>query len=373
MIWRYAKHVAAGTLLLAAILGGLGLLVTQSSGSRLLSVQSESMAPALVKGDLITVTRVPDDQLAVGDVITFVNPHNAKQTITHRIVQLPSAATGGKLVTRGDANAVADTPISPEAVVGKVDHQLPLAGYMVDFVRKPLGLILIIYIPALVIIVQEFRRLMRHYKKLQPYRLPGREMRQRKLTNKQRLVAGTKMMLFGVVMVAAVVVPVRAALMSQATLSDNRITAVPRVAEHILLRRVVFECSLDNTALVNKLPEIIMHNPTDEDIPTGGWYIESSAGRIVTFPPSTFFDAHDDFDIEPDLQEGVNYTGDFLALFDSSNNLVDAISWGTDTTYLNPSLPGTQDGTVFRRFGLIFDTDTAVDWAVSISPCTNEE
>jgi signal peptidase len=374
MVWRYIKHVATGMLVLAVLAGGLALLVTQLSGAKLLSVQSESMTPALKKGDLITVTRVPGSQLAVGDVITFVNPHNNKQTITHRIVQLPSAATGGNIITRGDANPVADTPISPKAVVGKVDARVPLAGYLVDFVRKPLGLLLLIYIPALVIMAQEFRRLVRHYKKLQPYRVPGREARVQQPTNKERLAAGTKLAAFVVVMVLSVVVPVKAALQSEATLSDNSITTVPQSpAAHIMLRRVEFECSFDNTELVNKLPGIIMHNPTGEDINTSGWYIESSAGRIVTFPSVTFFDAHDDFDIEPDLQAGVNYAGDFLALFDANGNLVDAISWGTDTTYLNPALPGTKTGTVFRRVGLIFDTNTAVDWAVSVSSCTNED
>jgi signal peptidase I len=370
MIWRYAKPVLVGIVLLGTVAASIGLLIAQSNDSRLLSVQSQSMAPALQKGDLITVTRVSVGQLAEGDVVTFVNPQNRQQTITHRIVQLPSEANNQRLVTKGDANANADTPIAPSSIVGKVNQRLPLAGHAVDFVRKPLGLILIIYIPALMVLAHELRLLIRHYKLLQPYHLHGRQERKPKITGKQRFAAGAKLSVFLVVIALAVAIPVKAALLSEAVLVGNTISTIPGTApDNILLRRVEFECTLDNTEQVNKLPGIIMHNPTDRDKNTGNWYIESSEGRLVTFRPQTVFDSHDDYDIQPDLLAGVHYEGDFLALFDSTGTLVDAISWGTDTTYMNPTLPGTQDRTVFRRIDLVFDTDTAVDWSVSVAEC----
>ena len=359
--------------LLAGVALGLGLVLTQLHGSKLLSVQSGSMVPAFHKGDLVIVNPVPAGKLATGDVITFVSPHNNKQTITHRIIRLPSEATGGWLMTQGDANPAADTPISPQAVVGKVGHRVPFVGLAMDFVRKPVGLALAIYIPALVIIGQELRRLARHYKKMQPYRVPGRVPPVRALTGRQRLVFTAKATVFCIGVGALFAIPARAALLSTATLTANSINALGRPAEHILLRRVTFECSLDNTVQVNKLPEIIMYNPGSQDVNTGGWYLQSREGRLVTFRPGTMFDARDDYDIEPDLQAGVHYDGDFLALFDSSGHLVDAISWGEDTTYLNPALSGVQDGSQFRRFGLVFDTDTAVDWTVSVSPCTADD
>lgn len=370
MIWRYAKPVLVGIVLVGTIAAGFGLLVAQSNNSRLLSVQSESMTPALQKGDLITVTRVSVSQLTEGDVVTFVNPQNRKQTITHRIAQLPSEANNQRLVTKGDANATADAPIAPSSVLGKVNRRVPLAGHAVDFVRKPLGLILIIYIPALMVLAHELRLLIRHYKMMQPYRLHGRPEYEQKITGKQRFAAGAKLSIFFMVIALAIAIPVKAALFSEAILVGNTITTVPRTqADNILLRRVEFGCTLDNTDQVNKLPEIVMHNPTDQDKNTGNWYIESSEGRLVTFRPQTIFDSHDDYDIQPDLLAGVRYEGDFLALFDSTGTLIDAISWGTDTTYLNPTLPGTQERTVFRRIDLVFDTNTAVDWSVSVAPC----
>lgn len=371
MLRRIVRQGLLSAALLFALPVGVGLVYVQVSGAKLLSVQSQSMTPALQKGDLITVTRVPVGQLAQGDVVTFVNPRNRAQTITHRVMQLPSAENGKKIITKGDANDAEDAAIAPGAVVGKVTHRLPFAGHAIDFVRKPLGLLFIVYVPATIIVVQEMRRLARHYKKMQPYRILGREPHRLNVTGKQRVVAGTKVAACCVVIAGLVAGPARAALESGATLTGNSITAQAPV-DHIVLRRVMFECSLDNTEIVNKLPEIIMYSPTTGNISTGGWYIESGQGRIVTFRAQTVFDAHDNYDIEPDLQAGVRYDGDFLALFDNTGKLVDAISWGTDTTYLNPALPGMQDGTVFRRVDLLLDRDVAADWAVSVTPCTTE-
>lgn len=370
MSGRIIRQGLFGATMMAALVVGAGLVYLQASGARMMSVQSESMVPAIKKGDLITVTRVSVAQLAEGDVVTFMNPQNKRQTITHRVAQLPSEANGQRLITKGDANATADQPINPNLVIGKVDYRVPLAGHAIDFVRKPLGLLLIIYVPALLVIIHELRLLSRHYKMIQPYRVHGRKTIKQPLTGKQRVAVGAKMMMFFAVLVIAVAIPVKAALISEATLVGNRLTAIPPpLAENILLRRVEFGCTLDNTGQVNKLPEIFMHNPTGLDKNTGNWYIESSEGRLVTFRPQTIFDAHDDYDIQPDLLAGVHYEGDFLALFDNTGKLVDAISWGNDTTYMNPTLPGTQEKTVFRRIDLVFDTNTAVDWSVSVAEC----
>ncbi len=360
---RLLANILVGTALALLLFASGSLLVLKQTGSRALSVQSGSMAPVIKKGDLVVVKSVP--HYHVGDIITYTSPSNRNVTVTHRIIALKP---NGTLQTKGDANHSADHVISKGRIVGQVQHMVPRLGYGIDFVRKPLGLLLIIYIPAVLIIAHEFRLLTGHYKKMQPYLAPGRT-RQHKNPRSVYLAAG-KLLLVCLVGSLLIVIPARAALFSQTALVGNSITAVKQtLADHILLRRVEFECSRDNTRQRNKLPSIIMHNPTAQDTKTGGWYIESSGGRLVTFRPQTIFDAHDDYDIEPDLKAGVQYQGDFLALFDATGKLVDAISWGTDTTYLNPPLPGTQDGTVFRRVDLKFETKTVADWSVSVAAC----
>jgi signal peptidase len=155
MYWRYAKRVVLATGLLL-IVGASGLAIaTKLNGGELLSVQTGSMVPTFRIGTLVIVTRVPVSKLAIGDIITFIDPNNSRITLTHRIIQTPNANNDYKFVTKGDANKVHDTPISPSAIIGKEQFDLPYAGNVVNFLRQPAGLILIIYIPALAIVAED--------------------------------------------------------------------------------------------------------------------------------------------------------------------------------------------------------------------------
>src|SRR5689334_20917695 len=135
MAWRYAKRAILGLSLLLLVAVAAGFAAVQSHGGKLLSVQTHSMTPAIKKGDLVVVTRVPDRALKVGDVVTYVNPRNPKQTITHRIVALPSIETSKRFIVKGDANPAADQPVRPTSIIGKVTYHQAYLGYGVDLVR----------------------------------------------------------------------------------------------------------------------------------------------------------------------------------------------------------------------------------------------
>lgn len=209
-------------LLLIAGVGGAAV-VARARGGQLLSVQSGSMVPILHKGDLVSVKNVPAQQLHVGDVITFVNPKNKSQTITHRIVSLSPQT--GQLTTKGDANLAADDAIPYNAVVGKAGVNLPKLGYAVDFIKKPLGLALIIYLPALAIVVVELKRLAAHYRSQESYVLPGYDPRQKRA--KGHILKETTKLAAVLLLVSAVVAPyAHAALSSKATLTGNTIRTI---------------------------------------------------------------------------------------------------------------------------------------------------
>ncbi len=78
------------------------------------AVSSQSMWPALKKGDLIFLQGVdkPED-LRLGDIIAFEHP---KGITVHRIVEID----GDVITTRGDANPVDDRRIQFDQVVGRV-------------------------------------------------------------------------------------------------------------------------------------------------------------------------------------------------------------------------------------------------------------
>src|SRR4051794_8299108 len=118
-MWQHTKRALSAFLLLLVLGLVIGFGIVQLRGGKLLSVQSGSMMPNIKKGDLVAVTRVPTSQLVVGDVITFINPNNSRQTITHRITEIPKQNNVGKITTKGDANALPDKPILTKTVIGR--------------------------------------------------------------------------------------------------------------------------------------------------------------------------------------------------------------------------------------------------------------
>lgn len=73
-----------------------------------LVVISGSMEPGIMTGDLIIDTRVPTDQLKVGDVVSLPS-ELTKDLVTHRIAAIDPDVLGGYTITmKGDNNAYSD-------------------------------------------------------------------------------------------------------------------------------------------------------------------------------------------------------------------------------------------------------------------------
>ncbi|WP_159604204.1 signal peptidase I, partial [Agromyces humi] len=88
------------------------------------TVLSGSMRPAIQPGDIALVQ--PLDRYERGQVILFPNPAHPEQRLLHRIVDI---GPDGDLVTKGDANEVADsTPVDPESVIGVGRVLVPSIG-----------------------------------------------------------------------------------------------------------------------------------------------------------------------------------------------------------------------------------------------------
>lgn len=167
--WNRARQLTFVGLVAVVAALGVALCLLIIGGSQLMSVQSGSMNPSIQKGDLVSVKRTPTRDLRVGDVITYTSEIGGGQTITHRIVAL-TGDMAGRIVTQGDANNAPDKAIYPAQVVGRVEHHVPYAGYLVDFIKQPVGLALVIYLPTLIIVGQEIRKLAKYYKQTQIYK-----------------------------------------------------------------------------------------------------------------------------------------------------------------------------------------------------------
>lgn len=98
-------------------------------------VLSGSMEPEFSEGDLIIVKEC--QSYAKGDIVVY---QDRNILVVHRIINVD----GETITTKGDANNVADEPVSVSAVKGKVLFWIPYAGIVVECLKSPLGIICII-------------------------------------------------------------------------------------------------------------------------------------------------------------------------------------------------------------------------------------
>jgi signal peptidase len=128
-------------------------------------VLSGSMEPTIHTGSVVIIK--PKSQYKIGDIVIFGKDTKTEIPTTHRIVS--SRATEGVMLftTKGDANEDADTKeIRQSDIHGKVLFSVPFMGYVISFVRKPLGMIVVILIPALVVVYDEVRKITKEVKKM---------------------------------------------------------------------------------------------------------------------------------------------------------------------------------------------------------------
>ena len=129
-------------------------------GWRVDTVFSGSMEPQLKVGGLVVTRPVAAEDITVGDTITFYSPLS-EQLTSHRVIAVEEGPPF-YFRTEGNGNEDTDPFIVPsENVVGKVCFHIPYLGYVTQFVKTPLGLLLTLCLPGLIIIGMEIRNIWR--------------------------------------------------------------------------------------------------------------------------------------------------------------------------------------------------------------------
>lgn len=90
-------------------------------------VQSGSMEPTLSVGDLIFVGE--SESYTVGDIVVF---DDGKSLVVHKIISID----GDTVITQGDANNIADSPIQMKEIYGKVKFSVVGVGYVVNVLKS---------------------------------------------------------------------------------------------------------------------------------------------------------------------------------------------------------------------------------------------
>ncbi len=164
---RISLQSLSGLLVAFAICTVAAIGYARLQNLKILSVQSGSMQPAIRRGDAVLVLQ-GTAHLDVGTIISYRSLLNPKVVITHRIVMIDRARN--VFITKGDVLAEADPPIHPDRIIGRVNHSIPLVGFVLNFMRRPVGLLVVVYAPACGLIIGETQRLSRAYTSRQ-YRL----------------------------------------------------------------------------------------------------------------------------------------------------------------------------------------------------------
>lgn len=124
---------------------------------------------------MIFIETVPEDEaearewyssLKKGDVLTFRYAYATQETITHRIISItPNDTDGYTIELEGDNKSADEGALtqtidtsdtdSPNYVIGKVTGSNYFLGLLVTAVKNPVGIVLIVIVPSVIIIVLE--------------------------------------------------------------------------------------------------------------------------------------------------------------------------------------------------------------------------
>jgi signal peptidase len=144
----------AGALLLA-VLGSLLL------DQRAVVVLSGSMEPAFSPGDVLIERSVEPRKVEIGQIVTFHEP-GTNRMLTHRVRSVESRGTKLVITTKGDAdNGVQRWSIDAGGELGQPVWRIPTIGYLVIQAKRPLGLVLIVLLPLLLVAGWEIYRVWR--------------------------------------------------------------------------------------------------------------------------------------------------------------------------------------------------------------------
>ena len=132
-------------------------------GYTMASVQSDSMTGTFEKGDIV-IGKLADENTVIekGDVVSFWDAKDGIKFVnTHRVTEVYEYGDAKFYDTKGDKEGLGVDPYtkSQEDIVAVYQGKIPALGGFIDFIKKPIGFILIIVLPFLIVIGWEVYRL----------------------------------------------------------------------------------------------------------------------------------------------------------------------------------------------------------------------
>ena len=162
----------------ASIMGyQIRLVLTESMAACEETDVSHFRIKSIPARSVILLELVPEDpteaeawyaDLAVGDVLTFRYLYNSQVTITHRILSIEPEENGYCITLIGDNKSESGELMtqvihtgevhSPNYVIGRVVASNYPIGILLTMFREPVGLVLLVILPATIVILYELFR-----------------------------------------------------------------------------------------------------------------------------------------------------------------------------------------------------------------------
>lgn len=149
-----SKGCAALELIITvSLIAGAILLILGYLPYKVFLVQSGSMEPSIMTGDVIVVKK--SEKYNINQVVTFKDAD--ERIVTHRIINQESPYA---YITKGDANQANDNnKIEERQIIGSVVFVIPKVGYLIRFIKTLPGLIVFFLIPAALLIFMEVKNI----------------------------------------------------------------------------------------------------------------------------------------------------------------------------------------------------------------------
>lgn len=114
-------------------------------------VLSGSMETQISAGDIVVVKEIDTKELKKGDIIAF---KDGNIVITHRIEEVTEIDGKTQYITKGDNNSTQDIGyVLPEQIEGVFKFKVSRLGNLAMFIQTPLGMIVCLSIPIIIIIL----------------------------------------------------------------------------------------------------------------------------------------------------------------------------------------------------------------------------
>lgn len=107
-------------------------------------IVSGSMEPTIMTGDAILVKEVPQEEIKVNDIISFLQEET---NVTHRVIEITEENGIQKYKTKGDNNNTEDREkVTYEQIEGKYQFKINQFGIVTQILKSKITLIVLILV-----------------------------------------------------------------------------------------------------------------------------------------------------------------------------------------------------------------------------------